>query len=129
MILEGVVSNVANFGAFVDIGVHQDGLVHISALTDGFISDPRDVVKTGEVVKVKVVEVDIARKRISLTMRLNDEIVADKNAQSSGSQRKDTKPQHNKGGAKHRHQQRAQPTNLGGGMADAFAAAMAKQKK
>lgn len=129
MILEGVVSNVANFGAFVDIGVHQDGLVHISALTDGFISDPRDVVKTGEVVKVKVVEVDIARKRISLTMRLNDEIVADKNAQSSGSQRKDTKPQHNKGGAKHRNQRRAQPTNLGGGMADAFAAAMAKQKK
>ena len=129
MILEGVVSNVANFGAFVDIGVHQDGLVHISALTDGFISDPRDVVKTGEVVKVKVVEVDIARKRISLTMRLNDEIAEDKNAQSFVSQRKDTKPQHNKGGAKHRNQRRAQPTNLGGGMADAFAAAMAKQKK
>jgi uncharacterized protein len=129
MILEGVVSNVANFGAFVDIGVHQDGLVHISALTDGFISDPRDVVKTGEVVKVKVVEVDIARKRISLTMRLNDEISVDKGNQSSGSQRKDTKPQHNNGGAKHRHQRRAQPTNLGGGMADAFAAAMAKQKK
>jgi len=121
MVLEGVVSNVANFGAFVDIGVHQDGLVHISALTDGFISDPRDVVKTGEVVKVKVVEVDIARKRISLTMRLNDEVVVKK-----GSQHKERKPQHNHNSGRQRS---AQPAKLGGGMADAFAAAMAKQKK
>ena len=74
MILEGVVSNVANFGAFVDIGVHQDGLVHISSITDKFISDPREVVKAGEVVKVKVVEVDVARKRISLTMRLEEQV-------------------------------------------------------
>ncbi|WP_274570872.1 Tex family protein [Neisseria leonii] len=73
MILEGVVSNVANFGAFVDIGVHQDGLVHISALADKFVSDPRDVVKAGDVVKVKVLEVDEKRKRIALTMRLDDE--------------------------------------------------------
>ncbi|KLT73947.1 transcription accessory protein [Neisseria arctica] len=73
MILEGVVSNVANFGAFVDIGVHQDGLVHISALSNKFVSDPREVVKAGDVVKVKVVEVDAARKRIALTMRLDDE--------------------------------------------------------
>ena len=73
MILEGVVSNVANFGAFVDIGVHQDGLVHISMLADKFVSDPRDVVKAGDVVKVKVVEVDVARKRIALTMRLDDD--------------------------------------------------------
>ena len=73
MILEGVVSNVANFGAFVDIGVHQDGLVHISALADRFVEDPRDIVKAGDVVKVKVLEVDAARKRIALTMRLNDE--------------------------------------------------------
>ncbi|WP_351059618.1 S1 RNA-binding domain-containing protein, partial [Psychrobacter sp. TB20-MNA-CIBAN-0197] len=65
MILEGVVSNVANFGAFVDVGVHQDGLVHISAITNKFISDPREVVKAGDIVKVKVVEVDAARKRIS----------------------------------------------------------------
>lgn len=72
MILEGVVSNVANFGAFVDVGVHQDGLVHISALTNKFISDPRDVVKAGDIVKVKVLEVDIQRKRISFTMRLDD---------------------------------------------------------
>ncbi|MBL4900064.1 MAG: helix-hairpin-helix domain-containing protein, partial [Colwellia sp.] len=74
MILEGVISNVANFGAFVDIGVHQDGLVHISSITDKFINDPREFVKAGEVVKVKVLEVDIARKRISLTMRLNDNV-------------------------------------------------------
>ena len=73
MILEGVVSNVANFGAFVDIGVHQDGLVHISALSNKFVQDPREVVKAGDVVKVKVMEVDAARKRIALTMRLDDE--------------------------------------------------------
>ncbi|MCK5830268.1 MAG: RNA-binding transcriptional accessory protein [Methylococcales bacterium] len=71
MILEGVVTNVANFGAFVDIGVHQDGLVHISHLADEFVKDPRDVVKTGEMVKVRVVEVDIARKRIALSMKKN----------------------------------------------------------
>lgn len=74
MVLEGVVSNVANFGAFVDIGVHQDGLVHISSITDKFISDPREILKAGEIVKVKVVEVDAARKRISLTMRLDDSV-------------------------------------------------------
>ena len=78
MVLEGVVSNVANFGAFVDIGVHQDGLVHISALADRFVQDPRDVVKAGDVVKVKVLEVDVPRKRIALTMRLNDEAGAEK---------------------------------------------------
>ncbi len=74
LILEGVVTNVANFGAFVDIGVHQDGLVHISALSDRFIKDPRDVVKAGDVVKVKVLEVDLPRKRIALTLRLTDEV-------------------------------------------------------
>ncbi|WP_030439616.1 Tex family protein [Actinoplanes subtropicus] len=73
MVLEGVVTNVAAFGAFVDIGVHQDGLVHVSALSNTFVKDPRDVVKSGDVVKVRVVEVDEARKRISLTMRLQDE--------------------------------------------------------
>ncbi|MEE9339999.1 MAG: Tex family protein [Methylococcaceae bacterium] len=71
MMLEGVVTNVANFGAFVDIGVHQDGLVHISHLADVFVKDPRDVVKTGEMVKVKVLEVDISRKRIALSMKKN----------------------------------------------------------
>ena len=72
MILEGVVSNVAAFGAFVDIGVHQDGLVHISALADRYVKDPREVVKAGDIVKVKVLEVDVARKRIALTRRLDD---------------------------------------------------------
>jgi uncharacterized protein len=70
MMLEGVVTNVANFGAFVDIGVHQDGLVHVSQLADRFVKDPRDVVKAGDIVKVKVLEVDPRRRRISLTMRL-----------------------------------------------------------
>ncbi len=73
MILEGVVTNVAAFGAFVDVGVHQDGLVHVSALSDKFVQDPRDIVKPGDIVKVKVQDVDIPRKRISLTMRLDDE--------------------------------------------------------
>jgi len=72
MLLEGVVTNVTNFGAFVDIGVHQDGLVHVSAMSERFIKDPRTLVKTGELVKVKVLEVDAARKRIALTMRLGD---------------------------------------------------------
>ena len=72
MMLEGVVTNVAAFGAFVDIGVHQDGLVHISALADTFVKDPHTVVKAGQVVKVKVLEVDEKRKRIALTMRLTD---------------------------------------------------------
>ncbi|OZI38373.1 RNA-binding transcriptional accessory protein [Bordetella genomosp. 10] len=72
MILEGVVTNVANFGAFVDIGVHQDGLVHISALSEKFVKDPRDVVRVGQTVQVKVLEVDVQRKRVALTMRLND---------------------------------------------------------
>jgi len=73
MVLEGTVTNVTNFGAFVDIGVHQDGLVHISALAEKFVKDPREVVKTGDIVKVKVLEVDIPRKRIALSMRMGDE--------------------------------------------------------
>jgi uncharacterized protein len=72
MVLEGTITNVTNFGAFVDIGVHQDGLVHISALSRTFVKDPHAVVKTGDVVKVKVLEVDAKRKRIALTMRLDD---------------------------------------------------------
>ena len=75
MILEGTITNVTNFGAFVDIGVHQDGLVHISSLSDKFVEDPHQVVKTGDVVKVKVLEVDVARKRIALTMRLDESAV------------------------------------------------------
>jgi uncharacterized protein len=72
MVLEGVVTNVAAFGAFVDIGVHQDGLVHVSALANKFIKDPHEVVKPGQVVKVKVIDVDLKRQRIALTMRLED---------------------------------------------------------
>ncbi|WP_199256007.1 Tex family protein [Mycolicibacterium mengxianglii] len=72
MVLEGVVTNVAAFGAFVDVGVHQDGLVHVSAMSDRFVSDPHEVVKSGQVVRVKVLEVDIERQRIGLTLRLND---------------------------------------------------------
>jgi protein Tex len=74
MILEGTVTNVAAFGAFVDIGVHQDGLVHISAMSKTFIKDPREVVKSGDIVRVKVLEVEVARKRIALTLRLDDEV-------------------------------------------------------
>src|SRR3546814_14589097 len=73
MVLEGVVSNVAAFGAFVDIGVHQDGLVHISALADRYVKDPREVVKAGDIVKVKVLEVDVARKRRSEERRVGEE--------------------------------------------------------
>lgn len=86
MQLEGVVTNVAAFGAFVDIGVHQDGLVHVSALSNKFVKDPHEVVKAGDVVKVKVLEVDIPRKRIALTMRLTDEVSAKR---PEGGQRND----------------------------------------
>ncbi|MET7366615.1 Tex family protein [Streptomyces sp. NPDC005566] len=86
MVLEGVVTNVAAFGAFVDIGVHQDGLVHVSAMSRTFVKDPRDVVKPGDIVKVKVMEVDIPRKRISLTLRLDDE-ASDAQGGGQGSRR------------------------------------------
>jgi uncharacterized protein len=74
MVLEGVVTNVAAFGAFVDVGVHQDGLVHVSAMSKSFVKDPREVVKPGDIVRVKVLDVDVPRKRISLTLRLDDEV-------------------------------------------------------
>jgi uncharacterized protein len=76
MVLEGTVSNVAQFGAFVDVGVHQDGLVHVSQLANTFVKDAREVVKTGDIVKVRVVEVDLARQRIALTMKLDVPIAA-----------------------------------------------------
>jgi uncharacterized protein len=74
MVLEGAVTNVAAFGAFVDIGVHQDGLVHVSAMAKTFVRDPREIVKPGDIVRVKVLEVDRPRKRIALTLRLDDEV-------------------------------------------------------
>ena len=92
MVLEGVISNVTHFGAFVDIGVHQDGLVHISALADKFVKDPHDVVSTGDIVKVKVIEVDEKRKRIALTMKLSDKPEQNRSspetAQKSGKDKK-----------------------------------------
>ncbi|GAB3274853.1 Tex family protein [Parahaliea aestuarii] len=87
MVLEGTVTNVTNFGAFVDIGVHQDGLVHISALADKFVKDPRDVVKAGDIVKVKVMEIDEARKRIGLSMRMGDK-AGEQPASQRGEQRR-----------------------------------------
>ncbi|EGQ9292080.1 RNA-binding transcriptional accessory protein [Vibrio vulnificus] len=123
MILEGVVSNVANFGAFVDIGVHQDGLVHISALTDRFVSDPREVVKAGDIVKVKVMEVDVQRKRIALSMRLNDEPGQDNRSQRSAAPR----GQQDRRAPSPRRQDN--DNTLGGAMGGAFAAAFAKAKK
>ena len=114
MILEGVVTNVAAFGAFVDIGVHQDGLVHISALSDKFVKDAHSVVKAGQVVKVKVLEVDIKRQRIALTMRLNDQ-PAGRNA-SSG------EPFQGKsaGNARQMASLKSAPAPTGGAMASAF---------
>ncbi|MFM2479108.1 Tex family protein [Celerinatantimonas sp. MCCC 1A17872] len=117
MRLEGVITNVTHFGAFVDIGVHQDGLVHISSLADKFVKDPRDVVKTGQVVNVKVLEVDIARKRISLTMKM------DESAKQSGSnQHSDKAPSHQKAKTSHtKPRQTSAPAN--NAFADAFAKA------
>lgn len=122
LILEGVVSNVANFGAFVDIGVHQDGLVHISALTDRFVSDPREVVKAGDIVKVKVMEVDVQRKRIALSMRMKDEPGQDNRAQRSSAPR--SQGRQSQGG-----QRRREEPQQNGAMGGAFAAAFAKAKK
>ncbi|MHB9838632.1 Tex family protein [Paraburkholderia terrae] len=84
MVLEGVVTNVAAFGAFIDIGVHQDGLVHVSAMSTKFIKDPHEVVKAGQIVKVKVLEVDVKRQRISLTMRMDDDVAAGAPQERSG---------------------------------------------
>ncbi len=115
MTLEGVVTNVANFGAFVDIGVHQDGLVHISHLADVFVKDPRDVVKTGEMVRVKVLEIDIARKRIALSMK--KEVPAEsKSGKSDKAQARTT----------HKPRQKTVPAPAQGSMADAFAKALKK---
>jgi len=143
MILEGVVSNVANFGAFVDVGVHQDGLVHISALTNKFISDPREVVKAGDIVKVKVLEVDVPRKRISFTMRLDDAPGQNSNAGGKSGAGKGANHQgpgktQNKGAG--RANAKASPRSIQGGgnrnsqpqnsaMGNAFADAFAKAKK
>jgi uncharacterized protein len=118
MILEGVVTNVAAFGAFVDIGVHQDGLVHISALSNTFVKDPHTVVKAGQVVRVKVLEVDEKRKRIALTMRLTDSAPQPGSKPEQRGDRTDGKRM-----AQHEKQQRQEksPAPAGGSMAAAFA--------
>jgi uncharacterized protein len=117
MILEGVVTNVAAFGAFVDIGVHQDGLVHISALADKFVKDPHTVVKAGQVVKVKVLEVDVKRKRIALTMRLTD---AAPQQGGKPEARHEPRGPGKPAGVKPAHRAPEQPA-MGGAMAAAFA--------
>lgn len=122
MILEGTVTNVTNFGAFVDIGVHQDGLVHISALSNTFVKDPHDVVKAGDIVKVKVMEVDVQRKRIGLSMRLED-------AAKASSNKGTTKPAHN-ANRKQRAPRKQNQSSQSSGMANsAFADAFARAKK
>ena len=124
MVLEGAVTNVTNFGAFVDIGVHQDGLVHISSLSDKFVEDPHQVVKAGDIVKVKVLEVDLPRKRIALTMRL-DEQPGEGNARSSRSAPRDNaRPA---GNVKPRPRQNSQPAG-NSAMGDALAAAFGKKR-
>ena len=116
MILEGVVTNVAAFGAFVDIGVHQDGLVHISALSNTFVKDPHTVVKAGQVVKVKVLEVDAKRKRLALTMRLSDSAPV---AGSKPEQRGDRNDARRL--SQHQNQQQRQAAPVNSAMAAAFA--------
>jgi uncharacterized protein len=121
MMLEGVVTNVTNFGAFVDVGVHQDGLVHISMLADRFVKDPHEVVKAGDVVRVKVLEVDLKRNRIALTMRMGDRPQpASRDEGRPRQQDRAPKPQ----------QMKASPpqssSSAGGALAEAFARARQK---
>ncbi|RHW76409.1 Tex family protein [Colwellia sp. RSH04] len=128
MILEGVVSNVANFGAFVDVGVHQDGLVHISSITDKFVDDPRKVVKAGDIVKVKVLEVDVERKRISLTMRLDEKATAKStSSKSTMAKQKSANPKKANNSS---NQRKSKPQKVeNAAMGNAFADAFAKLKK
>lgn len=122
MVLEGSVTNVTNFGAFVDIGVHQDGLVHISALSNTFVKDPREVVKAGDIVKVKVMDVDIPRKRIALSMRMDDQ-PGEKSDNRAGSSSKGGKPS----ARNDRH--KGADSGQKGAMAGALAQALASARK
>ncbi len=121
MVLEGVVTNVAAFGAFVDIGVHQDGLVHVSAMSTKFIKDPHEVVKAGQIVKVKVLEVDVKRQRIALTMRLDDEFGAAAARSGGGAQQDRGNFGRSGGNGRGAPQQRSREPEAGGAMAAAFA--------
>lgn len=126
MVLEGVVTNVAAFGAFVDVGVHQDGLVHVSAMSRSFVKDPRDVVKPGDIVKVKVLDVDVPRKRISLTLRLEDEAGAGaakggEGRRGGGDRRKGSAPRQRQGGGGRPRRDRDQrPAPVNNEMAEAL---------
>ncbi|QFU02615.1 hypothetical protein FIU83_13310 [Halomonas sp. THAF5a] len=124
MILEGSVTNVTHFGAFVDIGVHQDGLVHISALAEKFVEDPRSVVKAGDIVRVKVMSVDLARSRIGLTMRLSDQPEA-----ASGDERPAGKARRSQGESRHRGKPARGQAPEQGGQMGALGAALLKAKK
>jgi len=123
MVLEGVVTNVTNFGAFVDIGVHQDGLVHISALSEKFVKDPYEVVKAGDIVKVKVMEVDIPRNRVGLSMRMSDT----PGAKTDGPQRSGGKPRGNAPRSE-RHAREDKPAPANAAMAALFANAKQLRK-
>ena len=118
MVLEGVVTNVAAFGAFVDIGVHQDGLVHVSCLSTRFVKDPHEVVKAGQVVKVKVLEVDLPRQRISLTMRLSDDTAPARREPGRQESPNHTASSRSGPAGQRRHDT---PAAAGGAMAAAFA--------
>jgi uncharacterized protein len=114
MVLQGTVTNVTNFGAFVDIGVHQDGLVHISAMADRFVKDPHQIVKTGDLVRVKIMDVDLERKRIALTMRLGERAQARSHGNGEAGRR---------AGAKLRADKRRDQPAAQGAMAAAFSKA------
>ncbi|MFD7704916.1 Tex family protein [Streptomyces caelestis] len=124
MVLEGVVTNVAAFGAFVDVGVHQDGLVHVSAMSKTFVKDPRDVVKPGDIVRVKVLDVDIPRKRISLTLRLDDEAASQGEQRGQRGERQGGRPpgqrQQGRSGSGGKGRSAAAPAPANGAMADAL---------
>ena len=132
MVLEGTVTNVAAFGAFVDVGVHQDGLVHVSALANRFVSDPREVVKSGQVVRVKVLEADPERKRISLTLRLDDEPAASGGRSASGGRAASggrTAPQQPRAGGKRPEAKSADARKTGAGQGGAGQRAAAQAPK
>lgn len=125
MVLEGAVTNVTNFGAFVDIGVHQDGLVHISSLSDKFIDDPHKVVKAGDIVKVKVMEVDLARKRIALTMRLDEQPGESNRRGSAPREQTERRPVQSQ---KPRGRENTSSSAGNSAMSDALAAALGKKR-
>ena len=140
MMLEGTITNVTNFGAFVDIGVHQDGLVHISALSNTYVSDPHQVVKAGDIVKVRVVEIDAARNRIGLTMKLQeaaphqqrqdrrDSTAPQRNSHDRSSQERRPHDNHQRNNQRQQNFKReeAKPMNT---LANAFASAFQKVGK